>query len=126
MVKAYIDYGSMTEEIATFDSEELYQSCVPALEAYVEKHKGTLVESVVTIPEVEDLEEIEMKPLQEWHKENMYTREAFESLVHTGAITENDGVSMWATETEISNLEYFFDHAHLISPTFTHIVHFGK
>ncbi len=47
MVKVYFDYGSATDLVATFTSEETYMICLPSLEMYAKQIGAEVVESVV-------------------------------------------------------------------------------
>ena len=46
MINVSIDYGSCTEPLMQFHSEEIYMEFLPILEAVAENHNGEIVESV--------------------------------------------------------------------------------
>ena len=46
MVKVYWDFGTCTQFVAEFVDEEIYNICLPALEAEAEKNGCSLIESV--------------------------------------------------------------------------------
>jgi hypothetical protein len=45
VVKAYLDYGSATEWVATFSSDHTYRECLDVLEKLAKEHEADLVES---------------------------------------------------------------------------------
>ena len=46
MIKVYFESNSHAEHVATFNSEDVYNACLPALEAEAKKHRMTVTESV--------------------------------------------------------------------------------
>ena len=46
IIKLYFESNSTAELVATFNDEEIYIACVPALEKLAKKHKMMLSESV--------------------------------------------------------------------------------
>lgn len=53
MVKVYFESKGHAEEVATFDSEELYMLCRPQLVEHAKKHRMEVTESVEPIEEKE-------------------------------------------------------------------------
>jgi hypothetical protein len=54
MVKVYFESKCHAELVATFDTEELYDLCFPALEKEAKKHRMIVTESI----EDENMEEV--------------------------------------------------------------------
>lgn len=50
MIKVYLDYGSTTEWIATFDNEETYRACGTSLVLLAEESRAKLIESYEEFP----------------------------------------------------------------------------
>lgn len=46
MINVFLDYGTYSEQIAYFWSEELYVACIPSLEEYAKDNNAVLIESV--------------------------------------------------------------------------------
>ncbi len=55
MIKVFFYYGSCTELIAIFESEDIYNACVSALESRAETVGAELTESVTEDGGLEDL-----------------------------------------------------------------------
>ena len=46
MITVYIDYGTATEKLATFESESTFMDCLPTLERIASDTSGVIVEIV--------------------------------------------------------------------------------
>lgn len=46
MIKVFFEYGNTAEQVATFESEQLYILCLPTLEAEAIKRGAEISESV--------------------------------------------------------------------------------
>lgn len=44
MITVYIDYGTATEKLATFESESTFTDCLPTLERIASDTSGVIVE----------------------------------------------------------------------------------
>jgi|TARA_B110000046_G_scaffold97024_1_gene104735 hypothetical protein len=45
MITVYIDYGTATEKLATFESESTFIDCLPTLERIAKDTRGAIVET---------------------------------------------------------------------------------
>ena len=45
MITVYIDYGTTTEKIATFESESTFIDCLPTLERIAKENRGVIVDA---------------------------------------------------------------------------------
>lgn len=45
MVTVYIDYGTATEKLATFESESTFFDCLPTLERIAKENRGVIVDA---------------------------------------------------------------------------------
>jgi hypothetical protein len=44
MIKVFFDYGSATELVATFETEDVYIKCLPILKEIAKECRGEIVE----------------------------------------------------------------------------------
>ena len=49
MITVYIDYGTATEKLATFESESTFIDCLPTLERIARDTRGVIVEVWETV-----------------------------------------------------------------------------
>ena len=49
MITVYIDYGTATEKLATFESESAFIDCLPTLERIARDTRGVIVEIWETV-----------------------------------------------------------------------------
>jgi hypothetical protein len=55
MIRVYFESSSHAELVATFETEELYMECLPALEKEAERMDMILTESMLDEDDVEDM-----------------------------------------------------------------------
>lgn len=61
MIKVYFESKNHAQLVAIFDTDELYNVCLPSLEKEAKKHRMRVTESVEEEIEINQLEAIEEK-----------------------------------------------------------------
>ncbi len=91
MVRVYFESNSHAELVATFETEELYNQCLPVLEAEAKKQRMTVTE---TIDETFDVNEPETY-IDSGHAEGTFEYSRSEAIAKIKEIAKQDSEFNW-------------------------------